>query len=141
MGGEPIGVEDAATVTMRFEHGALGTLHLANALPRAAGDGYVAVRGTLGSIKLAADGTMTWIGAGSREDPLEVQERRYGTADVGGYGPGALLQIRDLLDAIGTGREPRVAGADLVRALEVIDAAYLSAEAGRRVRVGAPAGR
>ena len=141
LGGEPIGVEDAATVTMRFEHGALGTLHLANALPRAAGDGYVAVRGTLGSIKLAADGTMTWIGAGSREDPLEVQERRYGTADVGGYGPGALLQIRDLLDAIGTGREPRVAGADLVRALEVIDAAYLSAEAGRRVRVGAPAGR
>jgi predicted dehydrogenase len=145
VGGEAIGVEDAAAVTLRFEHGALGMLYLANALPRPAGDGYVAVRGTLGSIKLTPDGAMMWIGPGSREDPLEVEERHYDRADAGGYGPGALLQIRDLLDAIRTGREPRVTGADLVRALDVIDAAYESARLGkpvspRREPVASPAG-
>jgi predicted dehydrogenase len=135
VGGEAIGVEDAASVTLRFEHGALGALYLVNALPRPAGDGYVAVRGTLGSIKLTPDGAMTWIGAGSRDGTLEVDERHYDRPDEGGYGPEALLQIRDLLDAIRIGREPRVTGADLVRALEVIDAAYESARLRKPVSV------
>src|SRR5438552_1561474 len=47
------------------------------------------------------------------------------TVSVGGYGPKARRQIRDRLDAIGAGREPRVTGLDLVRALEVIDAARI----------------
>lgn len=140
VGGEAIGVEDAAAVTVRFEGGALGAIYLVNALPRPGGDGYVAVRGTLGSIKLTPDGALTWIGAGSPENPLGAEERRYDTAHVGGYGPAALLQIRDLLDAIGSGREPRVTGADLVRALDVIDAAYESARLGVAVAVpSAPA--
>jgi predicted dehydrogenase len=46
-----------------------------------------------------------------------------------------LLQIRDLLDAIRGRREPRVTGRDLVRALEVIDAAYESAAFGRPVKM------
>ena len=95
----------------------------------------MAVRGTHGSIKLTSDRVMTWIGAGSREDPVQMEERRYSTVSVGGYGPEALLQIRDLLDAIRAGREPRVTGLDLVRALEVIDAAYESAALGRPVQV------
>jgi predicted dehydrogenase len=136
IGGEPIGVEDAAAVTLRFEGGALGTLYLANALPRPASDGYVAVRGTLGSIKLSPDGAMTWIGRESRGDPLEAEDWVSEKADVGGYGPEALLQIRDLLDAIRNGRAPRVTGADVVRALDVIDAAYESARLGERVVVG-----
>ncbi len=135
VGGEPIGVEDAASVSMRYDGGALGFLYLSNALPRPANDGYVAVRGTHGSIKLTPDRVLTWIGAGSREDPLQMEERRYSTVSVGGYGPGALLQIRDLLDAIRDGRAPAVGGRDLVRALDVIDAAYESAALGRAVPV------
>ena len=69
------------------------------------------------------------------EDPVQTEERRYSTVRVGGYGPEALLQIRDLLDAIRAGRRPRVTGLDLVRALEVIDAAYASAALGRPVPV------
>lgn len=140
VGGEAIGVEDAASIAIRFQGGALGTLHLANALPRPATDGYIALRGTHGSIKLTSDRVMTWIGAGSRDDPLQGEERRYTTARTGGYGPGALLQIRDLLDSIQGGREPKVTGLDLVRALEVIDAAYESADLGRprQVRRGLP---
>jgi UDP-N-acetyl-2-amino-2-deoxyglucuronate dehydrogenase len=135
VGGEAIGVEDAAAVTLRFEHGALGTVYLVNALPRPGGDGYVALRGTLGSLKLTPDGALTWIGAGSREDPIELEERHFDVPPSGGYGPAALLQIRDLLDAIRTGGEPRVTGADLVPALEVIDAAYESARLGKAMAV------
>ncbi len=136
VGGERIGVEDAAAVNLRFEGGALGTLYLANALPRPAGDGYVAVRGTLGSIKLSSDGAMTWIGPGSKSNPLEVEERRFQEPEVRGYGPEALVQIRDLLDAIRSGRAPRVTGVDLIRALDVIDGAYESARLGNRVVIG-----
>ncbi len=140
VGGEAIGVEDAAAVTLRFERGALGTIYLANALPRPAGDGYVAVRGTSGSLKLTPDGALTWLGAGTREDPVEFEERRFDVPDTGGYGAAAALQIRDLLDAIRTGREPTVTGADLLPALEVIDAAYASARLGRAV-CGGPGSR
>lgn len=135
VGGEAIGVEDAAAVTLRFERGALGTIYLANALPRAFNDGYVALRGTSGSLKLTPDGGLTWIGPGTAENPIEAEERRYDVPDAGGYGQAALLQIRDLLDAIRSGREPRVTGADLVPALDVIDAAYESARVGRAVAV------
>jgi predicted dehydrogenase len=129
VGREAIDVEDAASIALRFDGGALGFVYLSNALPRPASDGYVAVRGTHGSIKLTSDRVMTWLEAGT------TQERRYPTRGVGGYGPEALFQIRDLLEAIQTGREPRVTGRDLVRALEVIDAAYESAALGRPVEV------
>jgi UDP-N-acetyl-2-amino-2-deoxyglucuronate dehydrogenase len=135
VGGEAIDVEDAAAVTLRFEQGALGTLYLANALPRPGGDGYVALRGTSGSLKLTPDGALTWIGGGSPADSREVEEWHFDVPPAGGYGPAALLQIRDLLDAIRTGREPRVTGADLVPALEVIDAAYESAQLGKPMAV------
>jgi len=134
-GGEEIGVEDAASVALRFRSGALATLHLANALPRPGLEGHVAIRGSLGSVTLTPDGRLHRTGPGSREDPLRAEERRYEKTDPGGYGPGALLQIRDFLDVIRTGGEPRVTGRDLVRALEVIDAAYESAATGRRVPV------
>lgn len=135
VGGEAVGVEDAASVAVRWEGGALGTLHLSNSLPRPATDAYLAVRGTGGSINVTSDRTLTWIGPGSREDPLQREERRYSTARVAGYGAGALHLIRDLLDAIRTGREPAVTGRDLVRALEVIEAAYESAALRRPVEV------
>jgi predicted dehydrogenase len=135
VGGDAIGVEDAASLTMRFEGGALGFHYLANALPRPAIDGYVALRGTHGSIKLTFDHMLTWIGSGSRDDPLQTEERRYAAAGVPGYGPEALQQIRDLLDAIRDRREPRVTGQNLIRALAVIDAAYESAAVGRPVQV------
>src|SRR5438105_270949 len=64
VGGDAIDVEDAASITLRFDGGALGFLYLSNALPRPASDGYVAVRGTHGSMKLTSDRVMTWIGAG-----------------------------------------------------------------------------
>ena len=133
--GAPIEVEDAVSIAFRFSGGGLGTLHFVNAFPRPASDGYLAFRGEKGSVKISSDGDLTWLGPGSREDPVLTEERHYTVADVGGYGATALVEISDLLAAIREDRDPLVTGEDLVRALEVIDAAYESAATGRRVTI------
>jgi predicted dehydrogenase len=133
--GEAIDVEDAISVALRFAGGAIATVHYAYALPRPGYDGYVALRGSGGSVKLTPEGRLTWLGPGSTEDPLVAQETTYTTAKVPGYGAGGLAIIDDLLGAIAEDRDPLATGEDLVRALRVIEAAYRSAESGTRVRV------
>jgi predicted dehydrogenase len=135
VGRQEIGVEDAVSVAFRYASGAIGTLHFVNAFPRPGGEGYMRFSGERGSIKISGDGTLTFWGPGDRADPIRLEERRYEMAAWIGYGPTSLVQIQDWLDAIREGRDPVVTGEDLVHALEVIDAAYESAESGRRVRV------
>ena len=135
VGGNKIDVEDAITVAFRFGGGGLGVLHFVNAFPRPNSDGYMAFRGTEGSVKISSSGDLTFVGPGNRANPLRVEERHYEAMEPGGYGAGALYQIQDLLDSIRDNRDPVVTGEDLVAALEVIDAIYESAESGRRVTV------
>jgi predicted dehydrogenase len=133
--GEKIEVEDAISVAFRFAGGGLGTLHFVNAFPRPNSDGYMAFRGQKGSVKIGSDGTLTWVGPGTREEPLLTEERRYEFWNAGGYGAAALIQINDLLTAVRTGGPTFVTLDDMVRTLEVIDAAYESAASGRRVAI------
>jgi predicted dehydrogenase len=133
--GAPIAVEDAISIAFRFSGGGLGTIHFVNAFPRPASDGYLAFRGEKGSVKISSDGDLTWIGPGTRENPVLTEERHYTVANVGGYGATALVEIADLLAAIREDRDPLITGEDLVRALEVIDAAYESAATARRVTI------
>jgi predicted dehydrogenase len=137
VGDAPVQVEDAASLVVRLASGALGTIQLVNSLPRRGYLGHVAFHGVLGSIRLDQDGSLTIVGAGEGPEPLRRETRTYERPDVGGYGPGALVLIRDWLDAIREDRDPLVGGEDLVRALEVIDAAYESAVSGSRVEVTA----
>lgn len=134
VGRQAITVEDAVSVAFRYESGAIGTLHFVNAFPRPGGEGYMRFSGEKGSVKISGD-TLTFWGPGSREDPIRLEERRYDVSAWVGYGPHSLVQIQDWLDAIRERRDPMVTGEDLVRALEVIDAAYESADSGRRVTV------
>jgi predicted dehydrogenase len=136
VGGEPVDVEDVVSMAVRFEGGAIGTVHYAYALPRTASDGYVALRGTGGSVRIQPDGTLTWIGPGSASDPVMTQQSTYETRKVPGYGPTALAIIDDLLGAIEEDRDPKAPGEAAVEALRVIDAAYESARTGQRVKVG-----
>jgi UDP-N-acetyl-2-amino-2-deoxyglucuronate dehydrogenase len=135
VGGHPIEVEDAISVGLRFVSGALGTIHYAYALPRTASDGYLAFRGVNGSVKIAPDGTLTWLGGGTFRDPVIAQETVYTNRTVPGYGVMGAAVIDDLLTAIAEDREPLASGEDFVRALRVIDAAYEAARTGLRVRV------
>jgi predicted dehydrogenase len=130
-----IDVEDAISVSVRYESGALGTIHYAYVLPRTLSDGYLAVRGSEGSVRVAFNGSVQWIGGGTTLDPVVEETMTYTNRAVPGYGALAPAAIEDLLLAIEEDRQPLANGEDLVAALKVIDAAYESAETGRRVAI------
>jgi predicted dehydrogenase len=136
IGGEPIEVEDVLSMAIRFAGGAIGTVHYAYALPRTMGDGYLALRGAGGSVKVQPDGTLDWIGPGSAQDPVMSQRSTYESPKVPGYGATAMAIIDDLMRAIEEDRDPLANGDAVIGALRVIDAAYESARTGTRVRVG-----
>jgi predicted dehydrogenase len=136
--GEAIDVEDVISLALRYESGAIGTVHYAYALPRPAGEGYLALRGSGGSVKITPSGDVTWIGPGSVADPVTDQEINYTTRTFPGYGAGGVAIIDDLVRAIEEDREPFVTGEHVTEALRIIDAAYQAAESGQRVRVATP---
>jgi predicted dehydrogenase len=137
LSGEDIKVEDVISMSVRYENGAIGSVHYSYAFPRAgANDGYVAFRGTGGSIKIQSNGTVTWFGPGNRDEPHAAETTTYELGKAPGYGPLASAGISDLLDAIEQDRQPLANYAQLVAVLEVIDAAYQSAKTGQRVQVG-----
>lgn len=133
LGPAEVEVEDVISMSMRYASGAIGTVHYAYALPRPGNDGYIALRGTEGSIRIHSSGVVTWIGPGMREDPLETQTTTYELAKVGGYGPLARACIADWLDAIANDRQPLATYADALAALRIVDSAYESARTGQTV--------
>ena len=133
LGSAEVDVEDVISMSIRYVSGAIGTVHYAYALPRPGNDGYIALRGTEGSIRIQSTGVVTWIGPGTREDPLETQTTSYELAKAGGYGPLARACVADWLDAIATNRQPLATYADALAALRIVDAAYESARTGQTV--------
>ncbi len=130
-----IDVEDTISVSFRMRHGALGTMHFAYALPRAMGEGYLALRGSESSVRIDVSGETTWIGPGSPSYPLLSEKTTFESIRLPGYGTAGHLIVADLLQARSEKRQPRSTYADAVNALRVIDAVYLSATNGRRVTV------
>jgi predicted dehydrogenase len=135
MSGEAIDVEDTISASLRLEGGAIVTLHYAYALPRRGNEGYMALRGSGGSLRVALGGGLEWVGPGDRSDPVASQQTVYSLMDARGYGTAGIYIVGDLLDAIEQGREPLATGADLVRALALIEAIYEAARTGERMRV------
>jgi len=133
--GVPIDVEDTISVAFRYARGALGTMHFAYALPRPAGDGYFALRGSEASLRIDSGGGSTWIGPGATHDPLITQISSYESARAPGYGSAGSRIIEDLLLAIEENRDPLATGEHIVKALEVIDAVYEAARTGVRVKL------
>jgi UDP-N-acetyl-2-amino-2-deoxyglucuronate dehydrogenase len=133
--GEAIDVEDTISLALRYASGAIGTVHYAYALPRTGGEGYVALRGSGGSVKVLPSGNVTWIGPGSAADPVLVQETTFTTQSFPGYGSAGVSILDDLLAAIAEGRDPQATGEHVTEALRIIDAAYEAARTGTRVRL------
>jgi predicted dehydrogenase len=147
VGGDAIEVEDTAALALQFAGGALGTFHAGYLLPRsvhgyrgAAYDTYLGLRGSEGTfswqptakeqvVRLeSADGR--WLGAPEREvrytlEPSEAYQGRHG-----------LEFVREFIQAARAGVTPPATGEDALRVLEIIEAAYRSAETGSRAEVG-----
>jgi predicted dehydrogenase len=133
VGNPNIAVEDVAAAAIRFESGAIGTLHAAYALPAEPSEGRLALRGTRGAVTIALDGGWRWTGDGP---PAPA---RGSTPDAAppGY-TGGVLMLDDLFRAIMGDREPAATIADAAEALRVVDAIYASSASGRREPVAHP---
>ena len=140
VGHEGLEVEDVISVALRFARGAVGTLHHAYALPARGYRSRLAVRGLDASIELGTDEGLVLVTGGGPEAGLREERMSFDVPAVAGYGAAGRAAVEDLLDAIRDDRPTAADGSALVRALEVIDAAYEAARTGRHVRLAAGAG-
>jgi predicted dehydrogenase len=145
--GEAIDVEDSAALSLRFQSGMIATFQAGYMLPFSgagylgpAYDSYIAIRG--------AEGNIVWYPA-QKGDPYFAAESatpawktspqrtfHYQLPQCDAYGGVYGVKfVQDFLNAIETNTEPMITGKDALHVLRIIDAAYVSNETGRRVRV------
>lgn len=135
-GRETVG-EDVAMLWLTFDGGALSSLDLSwSAVPVGARPEWAlnptVVEGTEGTIRLLTDGSLERTLLDGRRDrtpvPLPPEDAVY----VDGY---AATQ-RHFIDGLRTGAEHETRGPDNLKTMEVIWAAYRSAEEGRTISIG-----
>ena len=121
-------VETGGLVSLRFANGAFATIDCSWSRPRS----YP----TWGGLSIAAIGT----GGAITVDAFSQRLHLYGTREAGvswpDWGPNSdRAMLEAFVDAVRERREPAVTGIDGLRAVEIVDAAYRSIEAGEPVRV------
>ena len=127
-------VEDVISVALRFAGGAIGTIHHAYALPARGYRSGLALRGQDASVELGLGDDLVVLTPGA-DGELHEERSSFDVAAVPGYGATGRAGVRDLVDSIRDGHDTQAGGEVLVRALEVVDAAYESARTGARVRL------
>ena len=145
--GAAIDVEDSASLSLRFQSGMIGTLQAGYMLPFSGQgylgpsyDTYIAIRGTAGNI--IWDPTQVGAPSFSAESTVPAWEAsphrtfRYELPQCDAYGGVHGVQfVRDFLNTIQSGTEPKITGGDMLRVLRILDAAYESNETGRHVQI------
>ncbi|HET7559520.1 MAG TPA: Gfo/Idh/MocA family oxidoreductase, partial [Limnochordia bacterium] len=136
VGNPPVEVEEIAALSLRFAGGAIGTLHAAYVLPEGY-ETYLGVRGELGWIRWDPTGNV--IEAKSQHPSWRDEPRRTLRPEkmqFPGYGTDGRSALLTWLAAIrGEAARPAADQRDALRTLEVIDAAYASANSGRLTSV------
>lgn len=144
LSGESIDVEDVATVMLQMSSGALATLH-AGYMIQSGPTGYMqagydsdfGMRGTAGRI---------WIEKGSSQETLALESTApkwrnvqrhtfaYTLAPSEAYGGAAGMDfLRTIFKATLEGEKAPVTGIDALKALQIIEAAYLSSDKGKTI--------
>ncbi len=140
---ERIEVEDVAGAAVRFKNGALGTVvGTTGAWPGA--KIRTEICGTQGHVVLEDEVIQTWEFRDEQPDDDRIRRELGPREGLSGGGAadakaidceGHRRQFVDFVEAIRTGRPPRIDGAEARHAVAVITAIYRSAREGRRVEV------
>ena len=123
--------EDTGAMVLRFENGAVGTVAVTTATK--GGTDRTEINGTEGSLALADDGAEIRLGTGEETLWGAETESRALDSDPHDAGPGHEGVVRDFADAVREGREPEAPAREARAAVDIVLAAYRSAETGERV--------
>ncbi len=135
---ERIEVEDVGVACLKFANGAIGVMEATTA----AWPGLLKkteIHGSKGTVIVEQDSILKWEFADARPEDAEIRSK-YGASSStsgGASDPKAIsfvghqLQLEDFVDAIRTGRSPRVDGAEGRRSVEIILAIYEAAKTGQ----------
>jgi UDP-N-acetyl-2-amino-2-deoxyglucuronate dehydrogenase len=141
---EEYDIEDNSFALLTFSRGAVLALDISYTVPDSfpyGRDLYLALRGTAGVLSWSPsfEGVKENLFVCSDSEKFRPATRRTVSFDLepqpGYAGPSTLPFLRDLAEAIRTGARPPITGEDGLRALEVVEAIYESAEAGRAVQL------
>jgi predicted dehydrogenase len=131
--GEPIAVEDAASVSLRLANGMIGSLHTGFFTPGDAEE-FLGLRGS--------DGWARWQ-IGESDCTIKSVHPAWATApvrtfsmppaNVGGYGPEGLALIKAFVAAIRGEGSTGYTIQDAIKSLQIIEAAHEAARTGRTV--------
>jgi len=138
LGHNGIEVEDCASAVVLFDSGAQGVIQ-GTTCTYLGKPARLEVHGTRGNVLVEADELRLWEVEGEEVERVERHEAPTAVADPREgleRGIGAHIdQIRDVIDAIREGREPRLSGREARRAVELILAIYRSSETGEVVEL------
>jgi predicted dehydrogenase len=124
--------EDTGALVLRFENGAVGTVAVTTATK--GGTDRTEINGTGGTIALdETEITAFRVGTGEESRWHAETEDRDFEGDPHDAGAGHDGVVQDFVTAVREGRDPEVPGRDARTAVDVILAAYRSAETGERV--------
>ena len=105
LGAPGLAVEDVISIALRFAGGAVGTVHLAYALPARGYRNRLAVRGLDASLEFGLDEELVIVTAGGADGGVLEERIAFDVPAVPGYGASGRAAVRDLIDAIREGRE------------------------------------
>ena len=133
-----IEAEDTATVSLRFESGALGAI-LATTCAETERPTELRIHGELGHIRLVGEDVAQW-NVPERERPVAAANAgatgvAATTATWGTNAIGYVRQYSDFIQAVANGRAPAVTADDGAAAVEIVLAAYESSATGKAIAI------
>jgi predicted dehydrogenase len=137
-------VEDNSMAICTFADGTLLALDISYTVPDSYPHGrdlYLALRGTEGCLSYApafegTDQTLFVCSNRPRRGRAPCETRRFQLDDVPGYcGPLGREYVAEIAADVRRRREPKITGEDAVKALQVVEAVYSSAQSGKAARL------
>ena len=134
-------VEDAASVIMKMENGALAYVDAAFNIPDEAAVCKLEIYGTGGSVFLegslaqdeAGEGTLVFTDSNKGYDAQQNRTRVESTKLTGNGGNLYTKEVEAFVNAILNDTEPAITADDAIKAQKIVEAAYTSADSGKVV--------